>query len=340
MTSCLPEQAQLEARKERARTWFERLRDDICSAFEELERDAPNQRYQSTPAPFVRTPWTRTDHTGAPGGGGVMAMLRGRLFEKAGVHASTVFGEFAPEFRKEIPGAQDDPRFWASGISLIAHPLNPHVPAVHMNTRFVVTSKAWFGGGADLTPVLMARRTQEDPDTKLFHAALEAACAAHARIAPYNRFKTWCDDYFLLRHRNEPRGVGGIFFDWQDSGDWEADFAFTQDVGRGFLGVYPELVRRNYATERTSAQREEHVVLTLSLLTIARRAPKIAPREFAFNPYWVRVDMASPPQHGSQLTLWSHGKGIVLGSFLPPLERAHFAERLKSALRDARAAPV
>ena len=249
MTSSLPERAQLEARKERARIWFERLRDDICSAFEELEHDAPNQRYQGTPGRFVRTPWTRTDHTGAPGGGGVMSMLRGRLFEKAGVHVSTVFGEFAPEFRKEIPGAQDDPRFWASGISLIAHPLNPHVPAVHMNTRFVVTSKAWFGGGADLTPVLMARRTQEDPDTKSFHAALEAACAAHAPIAPYDRFKTWCDDYFLLRHRSEPRG-----------GDWEADFVFTQDVGRGFLGVYPELVRRNHATEWTSAQREEQLV--------------------------------------------------------------------------------
>jgi coproporphyrinogen III oxidase len=260
MTSSLPEQSRLDARKERARAWFERLRDDICSAFEELERDAPDQLYQGAPVRFVRTPWTRTDHTGAPGGGGVMSMLRGRLFEKAGVHVSTVFGEFAPEFRKEIPGAQDDPRFWASGISLIAHPLNPHIPAVHMNTRFVVTSKAWFGGGADLTPVLMARRTQEDPDSRSFHAALQAACAAHAPVAPYDRFKTWCDEYFLLRHRGEPRGIGGIFFDWLDSGEWDADLAFTQDVGRALLGIYPELVRRNYATRWTSENREEQLV--------------------------------------------------------------------------------
>ena len=260
MTSSLPEAAILDARKARAQAWFEDLRDDICDALERLERDAPDQRYSGTPARFVRTPWTRTDHSGAAGGGGVMSMLRGRLFEKLGVHVSTVYGEFAPEFRKEIPGAETDPRFWASGISLIAHPVSPHVPAVHMNTRFVLTSKAWFGGGADLTPVLMARRTQEDPDTKSFHAAMAAACAAHAPIAPYDRFRTWCDEYFLLRHRGESRGIGGIFFDWQDSGDWEADFAFTQDVGRAFLGVYPKLVRRNFATEWSPEQREEQLV--------------------------------------------------------------------------------
>ena len=258
----------LEARKAKARAWFEQLQTRLLAEFEALEGEhqGPFDISTNIPGKAIRTPWQRTNHDGAPGGGGTMAILKGRVFEKAGIHTSTVFGTFAPEFAKQIPGAAEDPRFWASGISLIAHPWNPNVPAVHMNTRFVVTTKAWFGGGADLTPVLNDRRTQDDPDTKAFHAAMQGACERNNGVADYKKYKDWCDEYFYLKHRNEMRGTGGIFYDYLNSADdpsnsnWDADLAFTQDVGESFLSVYPQLVRDNFAKPWSDDQREEQLV--------------------------------------------------------------------------------
>jgi coproporphyrinogen III oxidase len=245
---------QLEQRKTQASVWFATLRDRIVAAFESLEDEAPAALYPGPAGRFERKPWVRE-----AGGGGVMSMMHGRLFEKVGVHTSTVFGTFTPEMAKSMPGADQDPRFFATGVSLIAHMVNPRVPAVHMNTRFIVTSKSWFGGGGDLTPVLDVDRHQTAPDAAAFHAAMQAACDAHDP-AWHAKFKAWCDEYFFLPHRNEPRGTGGIFYDHHNSGDFERDFAFTRDVGLAFLDVYPRIVRGRMGEAWTDAEREEQLI--------------------------------------------------------------------------------
>ncbi len=227
-----------------ARAWFEGLRDRICAAFEELEdRCRPADAGAPPAGRFERTAWDR-----AGGGGGVMAVLRGRVFEKVGVNVSTVWGEFSPEFRGQIPGAAEDPRFWASGISLVAHPRSPHVPPVHMNTRHIRTTKSWFGGGADLNPIV-----PDEQDTAAFHARLRRACDGFAPDA-YDRFARWADEYFHIPHRGEPRGVGGIFFDYVE-GDHEPAFAFTRGVGEAFLDIYPRIVARHMDRPWTAAER-------------------------------------------------------------------------------------
>ena len=238
-----------EVQQEQARAWFEQLRDEICISFEALEAGLTGTNAALPPGRFARERWTRPG-----GGGGEIALLRGRVFEKVGVNLSTVFGTFPPEFRKEVPGAAEDGRFWASGISLVAHLNSPRVPAVHMNTRHIVTTREWFGGGADLTPMQPAAE-----DAALFHGALKTACDAHD-AGYYERFKAWCDDYFFLKHRNEPRGIGGIFYDYLEEGSWAARFAFTRAVGQAFLAVYPEIVRRHMDEPWSAEERERQLV--------------------------------------------------------------------------------
>lgn len=224
-----------------AEVFFAGLRDRICQAFEKIEDDYAGPHHSDIAAGrFKREAWQRTDQvTGKNGGGGVMSVMHGRVFEKVGVNVSSVEGYFSEEFRKNIPGASATGAFFATGISLVAHMRSPHVPAVHMNTRHIVTEKSWFGGGADLTPM-----TEDPQDTAAFHAALKDCCDRHD-AGYYPKFKKWCDEYFFLPHRGEPRGVGGIFFDYLDSGDKGADFSFTRDVGETFLSIYPDIVRRH-----------------------------------------------------------------------------------------------
>ena len=242
-------EARMEDRKARAAAWFATLRDDICTAFESTEQEHGDGLRPA--GRFARKVWERDG-----GGGGEMSILRdGRVFEKVGVNISTVHGVFSPEFRNTIPGAAEvDGRFWAAGVSLVAHPRSPLVPIAHMNTRMLVTSQSWFGGGGDLTPVFPV-----EADTADFHAAFKEACDAHA-CADYPRFKEWCDRYFFLPHRNEMRGIGGIFFDQLNSGDWDGDFAFVRDVGLAFRRIYPEIIRRHMDASWTKEQRQTQAI--------------------------------------------------------------------------------
>ena len=245
----------VEERRQKAKAWFESLRDRICSTLEQLEDETPADLYPGEAGRFDYRPWAREGGVG----GGLGGHLTGRLFEKAGVHTSAATGRFSPEMAKTMPGAEADPDYVSASISLIIHPRSPRVPTVHMNTRFLSTGEYWFGGGADLTPLLDEQRHQDAPDAVAFHAAMRRACDAHDP-GFYGRFKTWCDEYFFLPHRSEPRGIGGIFYDRHNTGDFEADFAFTRDVGEAFLEVYPRIVRSRMAEPWTEAEREEQLV--------------------------------------------------------------------------------
>ena len=238
---------QLAEKKTLASNWFAALRDDICAAFEAIEDSFATK--QKPAGRFERKNWSRDG-----GGGGEMSLMRGQVFEKVGVNISTVFGSFSDDFKAEIRGAETDGAFWASGISLVAHMQNPHVPAAHMNTRFICTSQNWFGGGGDLTPLLPDAEAGAD-----FHAGLKAACDRHDPDY-YAKYKKWCDEYFYLPHRDEPRGAGGIFYDNLNSGDWSADFAFTQEVGRGFRDAYVDIVKSRMNKSWTDAERHQQLV--------------------------------------------------------------------------------
>lgn len=257
--SPLPASDIVEHRKARASDWFRKVQKNLCNALELLEFSNNSELLdEAEAAKFTHKPWTRGDGSHDEGGG-VMAMLHGKVFEKAGCHFSTVHGEFSPEFRAAIPGAEEDPRFWAAGVSFIAHPANPHAPTAHMNTRMIVTTRCWFGGGGDLTPLLPQYRVQEHEDSRAFHDAMKAPCEAHDPDC-YQGFKEWCDRYFHLAHRNEPRGIGGIFYDRLDTGDWEADFKFTQAVGEAFTAIYPEIVARRMNQPWDDTDREQQLI--------------------------------------------------------------------------------
>lgn len=250
---------ELNVRKARAATWFKALQDDICARFEALEDIAGRPLYSGSPGRFALTEWRRGDGT-EDLGGGCMGLMRGCVFEKVGVHFSEVYGTFSEAFAAQIPGAdKSDGRFWASGISLIAHPRNPRVPSAHMNTRMLVTSESWFGGGGDLNPLLGYQLDRSFEDSVDFHAAMKAACETH-HAADFDDLQKRCDEYFHLSHRDEPRGTGGIFYDRFNSGDWEADFAFTKEVGKHFADIYTKIFARRMIEPWNDAEREEQLI--------------------------------------------------------------------------------
>lgn len=251
----------IEEKKIKAQNWFEELSDDICHTFERLEAELIGPNIEGPRGTFTRTPWQKQE---GKEGGGVMSILKGRIFEKAAVHTSTTYGEFSPEFRKEIPGAEEDPRYWASGISVIVHPKNPYIPTAHMNTRMIITNKCWFGGGADLTPMLKEERNKEAGFAKNFHADMKSICEKHPQVANYEQMSKQCDEYFYLPHRKEPRGIGGIFYDYltsdENKGGWEEDFAFTKDVGLAFYCSYAAIIEARIRLNWNEDKREEQLI--------------------------------------------------------------------------------